>query len=236
MTDNTQTNETAIAADQVTSEAAIAPAQPEVKAEALAEEQKDLLDLSVDPDAPKEKPADDKAAEADKGETKNDAPVFDVEKITVPDNMAIPEDVKEELAAFAKERKLTTEDAQKMVDMHLRMQEKALDQWVKMKQEWANEVKADPVLGGENLQKTIDNCNRFITDFAKKPEFGGSQELFEGVQNMLTNLGLGNNKYFLQFVTNAYNATRDGQDGGASAGNAAGSKTIAEKLWPNMQN
>ena len=178
--------------------------------------------------------------ESDKeGEEGDQPPAFDIDKLEVPEDMPIPDDVKEEVNALVKELEnpdlSLQEKMQKMTDMHVKMMSRQTDAWEKMKDDWRQECIKDPDIGGDNLKPVTGKVNDLVRQFASNPQFGGSEELFNDLKADLTILGLGNKKSFIKFMHNIAKATGgDEAGGGKSVSNTE--KLPREKiLYPNMK-
>ena len=101
----------------------------------------------------------------------------------------------EELKSLAKDNALSNEEAQKMVDFHEKTLAEIIDSAEaaedKVIEDWAEEVRNDPILGGENLARTSENAKRAVEQF-------GSPELIE----ILNETGYGNNRFVVQLLSN----------------------------------
>lgn len=99
-----------------------------------------------------------------------------------------------EFTSLLNETRVPLEKAQKYMDMHLqevtRAQIAALDHvWRthhRQQNEWKNEIKNHPELGGENLRQTKAEANAFIE------QYGGSPEEQAKLRTELTQTGMGN--------------------------------------------
>lgn len=156
------------------------------------------------------------------------APTFKLEELVIPDDLPVPEAIKSKVTEVANKHKLGKEAMQELTDIHIEMQRDQLKQWNDMKQKWRDGVKSDPVLGGENLDKSVAAADAVVRRFAGTPE-----ELAEFSADLKI-LGLGNKKSFVRLMNNIAAATgEDTQQPGSGSGEE---KLPPEKvLYPNMK-
>ncbi len=189
----------------------------------LFEEKKDKAD---DADS-----ADDEKEKKDSEEEKPPITV-DFEKIKVPEGMTISEENQKALADFVNKHNLSQEGAQEAVqelaDLGAKMQQVQIDKWMDMKKEWRSQVEADKELGGQNLTKTIAECNDVVRKFA------GDEANLKEFQNDLIFLGLGNKPSFVRFLKNINAATKEDGLDGKSANTQTPTKTMAQRMYPDM--
>jgi hypothetical protein len=99
---------------------------------------------------------------------------------------------------------------------------KAFDQ---MQTEWKDEVKADPTVGGDKLQPTLDNVRKLLDEF-------GSQDL----KNVFDLTGAGNNVHMIKFLNVMADKLTEGKF--FKAGTPAqgdGPDAAAKRLFPSMK-
>lgn len=77
--------------------------------------------------------------------------------------------------------------------------------WEKQRNTWKEEVLADPVLGGNRFQGTIDSALEFIRTH------GGTDDEQKEFRSLMDTSGLGNNKIMIRFFANAGKAFKEGQ-------------------------
>lgn len=234
MTEATVTEASAPAAEATpTTETTTTPSQQPSEP---AKDTGDLLFGEKPPEDGQEKP-DGEKPDGEDGEKGDDAEVVeakvDFEKITLPEGIAISEESKEALQSFITKHKLSPEAAQdaaqELADIGASIQQKQVEQWQNMKQEWRQAVENDPKLGGHNLRQTIDSCDAVVRKFV-----GGEAELQE-FQADLTLLGLGNKLSFIRFLSNVHAATAEDKLGGKSATAQPAPKSMAQRMYPNMR-
>lgn len=114
------------------------------------------------------------------------------EDFTLPEGMEIDADVLGEFKNLAKELNIPQAKAQKLIDFQTQLATKQAEQYqaavIKQGQDWAAEVRNDPVLGGENYEKSVESAIKVIQSF-------GDPALTE----LLKSTGLGNNPALFKF-------------------------------------
>jgi len=190
-----------------------------------------------------EPPADDPNAvkkegddtEKKEGDDANKPEPIKFEEFKIDENLVVDEATQSGLMEIVNNDKLSkSEMVQALIDLHSKQVLGQVQQFNEYRQQQRESVKNDPILGGENLKKTVMAADNAIRKFAKDPAFGGSDELFTGIQQSLTVLGLGDNKHMIQFLVNVSKAIGNdsfatGQSGGS------GEKSLENILFPNMK-
>ena len=193
----------------------------------------DLLFGEKPPEDGQEKPDGEKPDGEEGEDPEVVVPKVDFEKITLPEGVVITDESKEALQGFITKHKLSPEAAQdaaqELADIGASIQQKQVEQWQTMKQEWRQAVENDPKLGGHNLRQTIDSCDAVVRKFV-----GGEAELQE-FQADLTLLGLGNKLSFIRFLSNVHAATAEDKLGGKSGPAEPAAKSMAQRMYPNMR-
>lgn len=116
---------------------------------------------------------------------KPDEDVFALEKLEVPEELNKDDETFKNFIDFAKEKGFKHSDVQRMVNDHvaaLKAQEKAIhDGWQSQQQEWVEKIKADPEIGGANLDsvkqtisKVLDNPQFADPEFRKAMDWTGA--------------------------------------------------------------
>lgn len=136
----------------------------------------------------------------------------------------------DEIKAYAKENKLTNEEAQKI----LAQDETAVQRFLKSEQDafesrkakWIDEIKADKDIGAENAPKAAELTSRFIQRFGD-PEF----------QKVLETTGLGNHPGLVKMLYRGLQATDFGEGSFVIPGahGAPQEKSHAEILYGNKK-
>lgn len=207
---------------------------PEQKAPQTAAEKRAALEANLTDaekealkgktDAEIEKLFDDKVKEE---QAKSELGDFDITKVVVPEDMPIPEAMKEKVTELAKifnSKELSaSEKTQKAIDLHVETQKQALEQFKEVKNGWKKQVMDDPA-----LKSSIGAANDIVRKFA-----GDEKQLAE-FQGALKFLGLGNHPAFVRFCANVAKATGEDSMDGKDGGSGGSKKSLAELMYPNM--
>jgi hypothetical protein len=142
-----------------------------------------------------QKPADQKPA--------NQAPVVPEKyDLKLPDGSVFDAAHLEEVSAYAKELKLSTEQAQKLVERDNALvsgyREREQANWQKMVNDWSEKVKADPEIGGDKLDTNVQAARKALDRF-------GSPALKE----MLNKTGAGNHPELVRIFAKIGQALAD---------------------------
>lgn len=144
----------------------------------------------------------DKAKETDKDkEEKSDSKDskepkeqdFTAKDLTVPDGLELDDGFVDSVVAFAKEHKLSKDQAQKLIDRDTQQIENYYKSIDDQKSKWLDEIKADEKYGGENLKNTSVYSqwalNQFGSDEFKQELKGTQWEFHPGLIKLLANVG-----------------------------------------------
>lgn len=148
------------------------------------------------------------------------------EDFTVPEGMEVDADLMKEFVPIAKENNLTQEQAQKLVDVYNKQQEKSVEAaaqgWQDIQSEWRKSSENDSEFGGSNFQENIGKAKEFLKEF-------GTDELYEALEVT----GVGNHPEFIRAFARAGKALSEAR---VVTGKtvAPQQKTIAETLFPNQ--
>lgn len=170
---------------------------------------------------PEEKKKDEGDEEKEGDEGDEPTVTFDIKDLEVPEDMPIPEDIAEEVTKLAETHKLDKDAVQELTNVHIKMQRRQLENWANLQKDWNKESTDYITSQGDDPKAYAGRVNDVVAKFALNTEFGGSEELFEEVQEDLKLLGLGNKKSFLIMMHNIAKATQgDSAAGGAASGSA----------------
>ncbi len=166
---------------------------------------------------PEQIAADEAAAKAAEGapETYTD--------FTAPENSVLDPEVMTEFGSVARELNLPQDKAQLLIDkMQPIIAQRQAAQVESMRTTWADEVRADPEVGGANLAANLVHAARAMDAFAT-PEFKG----------LLNESALGNHPEFVRFMVKAGKAIGEEKiiTGGIPA-SAGGTRSVADTLYP----
>jgi hypothetical protein len=140
---------------------------------------------------------------------------------TAPEGMQLDTDVLGDLKALGKELNLTQENAQKVFDLGVKLQQRNAEAWQAQMQKWVGEVKADKEIGGDKL---VENLG-----FAKKAveQFGGKE-----LMDYLDSSGLGDHPSMVRAFYRIGKAISDDSfvPGGKNTGTA---RSLEQRLYGN---
>lgn len=108
---------------------------------------------------------------------------------------------------------ITQEIGQKLVDFHVNEVKQVADNytkmlteaWGKQKNDWKEAFLADPEIGGNRFQTTVDSALSFIRTH------GGTNEQQAEIRNLMESSGLGNNGAIIRLFANAGRAMSEGR-------------------------
>jgi hypothetical protein len=132
-------------------------------------------------------------------------------EIKLPDGVTADVELMDGFKTLAKEHKLTSEQAQKLVDFNLAAAKKQAERtaraWEQQKKSWEAELKADPEFGGQHFDANMDVANKAAR------QFGG-----EALVKVLEDTGLGRHPVLVKMLSAVGKAIADDKvDRGASA-------------------
>jgi len=128
---------------------------------------------STTPPAEGEKPADPPAGEP---------AAFDPTKVVMPEGVEVDQAGMELVAPIFTELGLKQDQAQKVIDAYIKLEQGKLEQNIAQQAEWAQEIKTDKEFGGEKFDLNAQKANQLLERF-------GDEQLFE----YLASSGAGNN-------------------------------------------
>jgi hypothetical protein len=189
-----------------------------------------LLGDGTTPETP---PADGKKPEEPAGEKKPEEPAkadepVKYEAFKLPEGVTLDEAKLGEFTKIAGEAKIPQEVAQKMIDLYAaeakQVSEAPYRAWTELQNKWQAEVKADPVIGGANLDKNLAatkaGLNALLGDDAKK------------FYDALNITGAGNNPDILRGLFKA--AAPHAPASPVSGNPGTSKKSPGETLYPNQ--
>lgn len=154
-------------------EGASKDAQPNAASEPVAqtEEQKAAAAEAEKNKTPEQKEADKVALEKAAIEKSNLVP--EKYELKSPEGVTLDAEAVEKFTAIAKEAKLTSANAQKIADLAVAHTAKLVEQnrkaqvdgWMKTRESWVTELKADKEVGGANFDTSRDHALRAIARF-----------------------------------------------------------------------
>lgn len=149
-------------------------------------------------------------------------------EIVAPDGMAVDEELKGEFLPIAKELNLNQKGAQKLIDLKIADNKRAIQRWGNHLKELKVQAQADPDIGGAKYQPAVAASKAVIGKFARN---GGT-----GFRQMLNDYGVGAHPEMIYFLRQVGLAT--GETPTLSGGEGSGTATnlpLHEKLYPTMK-
>lgn len=178
-------------------------------------EAKPVADVSVTEPKPTEKTAE--------GESKPEAkPATAPESYTdfkAPEGLELDTEVLGDLKTLGKELGLSQDNAQKVFDLGLKLQQRQGEAWQAQMQKWVGEARADKEVGGEKFAENLAVVQKAVTQF-------GSPEL----KAYLDKTGLGNHPEMVKAFYRIGKAIS--ADGFVPGGKNTTPKSIADRLYP----
>lgn len=220
-------------ADPVVTPAVIAPATAPIEAAIVAPAAVDPIAApaaAIDPalGTPAADPATDPvdpAAVADPSADPAAEPAEVDYEFTLPEGVTLDEELGGMFKEFAKAKNLTKEEAQGLLDLSLKAQEKQAEAYRATQAEWVNQSKADKEFGGGQFDQNLAVANKALDAF-------GTPEL----KTLLRTTGFGNHPEVIRAFVNVGKAV--GEDKLVVRGNhtpqALNPDPIAKRMYPNM--
>jgi hypothetical protein len=149
------------------------------------------------------------------------------EAIKLPEGITVDDEAKQSFLDIMNDDKATpAERAQKLVDLQTSLMQKGADAtyqaWTDMQTQWQDEVRADPVIGGEKLAPVLGEVSKLIDKY-------GSPE----VRQIMDLTGAGNNIHVIRML---HNMAKDLSEGGPVLGAPPSEKaSLADRLYPSMK-
>ena len=170
-----------------------------------------------------DKSADDAGEEGDKDEDEPKGAPEEYEDFAAPEGVELDAEVLGDFKALGKELNLPQAEAQKVVDLGLKLQGKwAADQAERFqatRDEWTAETKADPEIGGDKLTESLASAKKVLDSF-------GTPALRE----LLNDSGLGNHPEFVRAFAKVGKAISE--DTFVGVEKEGGTKSAAKTLYP----
>lgn len=130
---------------------------------------------------------------------KPDSPnVPDSYQFDMPEGMDLDTAAAYEFSSIAKELKLSQDDANKVAQVGVKMAQRQQEAHIKQVAQWAEEVKADPDIGGDKLDRNLAYARKALDTF-------GTPEL----KQVLNQTGMGNHPELVKLLVKLGKATSD---------------------------
>lgn len=183
MTEQPQTNEATPEQPESAPDAAQAAADThEQHAEALYGEDKPE-EQEAEPEKKPEEAGQEDGEKGEESEAEGDKAEYG--DFDIPEDIPARDEDVTALKEIGQEYKLPQEALQKLVDLQVNMQKRAMEDYSNLVKEWKSEMEADPEIGGDKLKDTIDKANKAV-------QLIGDDQLVQD----LTEIGLGNRASF----------------------------------------
>lgn len=110
----------------------------------------------------------------------------------LPEGVSLDETTLAKFEPLARKLDLDNAAAQELVSLYTDVQRAQAEAWMTTVKGWQEEVKSDPVMGGKNLESTINAGKAFLK------EYGDSE-----VADLLDQYGIGNHKAIIRLFAKA---------------------------------
>ena len=144
-------------------------------------------------------------------------------ELKAPDGMELDQAAVTEFTAIAKDLKLSNEQAQKLTDIAVAMEQRRAEAHAKTVKDWEAASKADKEFGGDALGENLSVAKKAIDTF-------GSPEL----KGLLDATGLGNHPEVLRTFIKVGKAISEGKFVASGSRTATAPVSTAKALYPNM--
>lgn len=141
--------------------------------------------------------------------------------LEAPEGMDLDADAVTEFGALAKELGLDKANAQRVADIAIKMQQRAVEQHQETVSVWADQARADKEFGGDKFDASMATAKRALTEF-------GSPELLA----VLESSGLGNHPDMVRAFYRIGKAI--GDDSFVPGRQGAPEKPVANRMFPTM--
>ena len=144
----------------------------------------------------------------------------------MPEGIELDTAAAEAFAPVAQELGISQEQAQKLVDFYAgeraKMEKSSVDAWEKTQSDWQDAVKADPDIGGVNLEENLGTAKKALDKYGS-----------DALNDAILATGMGNNLEFIRFAHSVGKAMSEDSIGvGAPAIRTETDK--ASILFPNQ--
>lgn len=143
---------------------------------------------------------------------------------SLPDGVQVDDAILGDFKALAAECGLSQESAQKMIDLQAKVNASAMENAMRQRQAWRQEITKDVEFGQGNLQTTVQDARKLLDTY---DESGN-------VLAMLEQSGFGDNPEVIKFLAKVSRALpREDNVLTGREGAKADTRPLAERLWPN---
>lgn len=152
----------------------------------------------------------------------------DAWKLTAPEGAEIAPERIADVEKFARDQGMTEKQAQTLIARDVaaaKQQAEAQTQaYTKLYDTWADQAKADPVIGGDKLQLAIANAQRFLQAHATAEE-----------RQVLAKTPFANNPWLLRILSRAGESLREGTVIGNTTPTTKAEPTAKQALYGNLK-
>lgn len=156
----------------------------------------------------------------DKGDKSAEVP--EKYEFKAPEGVELDSVAAGEFSALAKDLKLTADQAQGVVDIAVKMQQRQAESVAATVKEWGDQSKADKEFGGDNLDANLAIAKKAVDTFGS-----------DAFKQLLSSSGLGNHPEVIRTFLKAGKAISN--DTFVKSGNPATTNgaSLAERMYPN---
>lgn len=141
----------------------------------------------------------------------------------LPEGVTLDEEIGASVKEFAKEKNLTKEEAQKLIDLGVKQRTKEAEAFQQQRETWRESVRTDKEIGGEHLEANLSLAKKAVDAF-------GTPE----AKQLLNESWLGDHPAIIKTFVAIGKAISEDKlvvTGGTPTGDGA---SIAQRMYPNM--
>lgn len=149
------------------------------------------------------------------------------EDISFPEGLEVPDELRDQFLAVVNDGELSPKDrAQALIDLQAKAAQQASEtasqQFADQQQQWQDEVRNDPELGGAKFDATIAGISRLVDQY-------GSDEFVQ----VMAATGAGNNIHVVRFISQL--AQKLNEPAAVTGQPVATREDAASRLFPSMK-
>jgi hypothetical protein len=168
------------------------------------------------------KETDRKAGEGEPDKGAGKAPEY--ADFSVPEGFTVVPEIMAEFKAVAGKMGFSQEQAQGLIDLHIKTQQGAVEAWTKQRADWRKEIETDPEYGRDKLRGTIRDARRVLD------HYDPSGELLAELERS----GHGDNPKIIRFLAQIARDHMKEDNVYTDRASAGGEeKPLRERLWPD---
>ena len=163
-------------------------------------------------------------AVAKEGAESSEGQKIEYTDFTLPEGAQVDEALMGDFKTLAAECGLSQESAQKMIDLQAKVNASAMENAMRQRQAWRQEITKDVEFGQGNLQTTVQDARKLLDTYDDSGK----------VLAMLEQSGFGDNPDVIKFLAKVSRALpREDNVLTGREGAKADTRPLAERLWPN---